>query len=155
MNGKDYLMKSQKSNLLNVKSLYSIALVAIFFISSCSPSTPADEVSQLFFRNITHFEHQSAYDFLSKRLKEKLLAQNIKRETFFGYLQAPIGNPLWIGLQFELKEKISKGDKATMIHFKLKDTQSQQTIDGECELIIEDGLWQVDRLQFDSKQPLL
>jgi hypothetical protein len=149
-------MKFKNRKLLNTASLYYVILMTtMFFILSCSPSTPPDEVSKIFFKNITYFEHQRAYDFLSKRLKKELSEKNINRETFFGYLKAPIGNPSWIGLHLEIKQNIQKEDKVALISFLLKDMRFQETINGAFELIIEDGLWHVDRLQFDGKKPML
>ncbi|MGD9210589.1 MAG: hypothetical protein PVI90_07425 [Desulfobacteraceae bacterium] len=122
----------------------------------CNPSTPPEEVSQIFFNYLANFDHQRAYDLLSQKQKDQLSQKKINRESFFGYLKAPIGNPLWMGLQYEKKRKDANGDKAALIYFSLKDMQSKQTVSGECRLILENDLWQVNHLKFEGQTaPLL
>ena len=125
-----------------------LLFIAVFILSACGPSTPPEEITHIYFTYMTTFEHQRAYDFLSKNQKNMLKNKKINRESYFGYFKPPIGNPLWMGIDFKITgQKIDENGPA-QVKFQLTDVQSKQTAGGECRLVIENREWKVNDVIF-------
>ncbi len=131
--------------------IISMLLLAIV-MSACSPSTPPEEVAEIFFEYLTNFEHQRAYDFFSEKKKNELQSKDINRESFFGHLKAPIGHPLWMGIAVKVEGREIDDQGVAHVAFTLKEMSSKQAINGECQLIIEDNLWKVNHLILNVSQ---
>ncbi len=135
-----------------IKNIQLMVFVSflILVLSGCNPSTPPEEITQIYFNYLAAFEHQRAYDFLSQHQKLDLKTKNINRESYFGYVKPPFGHPLWMGISIDIISQAVEADGSSRVQFRLTENRSKQSITGECHLVIEENEWRINNVKLEN-----